>query len=246
MNQVYYDAYPLGNGEVQSYRGSACFSMVYGRLKQYQKIVIYHPKKEYDKQVYGDEASVQGQDLEEFLNCLREWKFNFTYNADDVMCDENDNNKQPAYSYTIIIKENKNVANKILINCIRYTCEGNFGGIVRAFLKMHRDEYKGVNSFTKLMIAHQYKGLSNTNHTFVPYERFVKPITDEEFESIVLNGDGDASICNLLPQSKVQIGRGYYGNDAETAAYKPILAAFKENKSCEEIVKIYKKQIQIA
>ncbi len=217
-----------------------CFSAIYNRLNTVDKMIIYHIKSELGTNKYefhGDDTytSIVGEELKQYLSILKEWGFKFEFN-------ENDNyDKKEAHSYTINIKDNSIVVNKILINCIRYTHEHNFPGIIRTFLRIYPEE-SIINTFTKFMLAHNYARLGNNNHTFVPYSYFVFPIKDEDFEELILKNNLHTSICELLPQSSHKIG-DYYGNMSKLAVY--LRKALNNGTSVNEIMEMYNKEIKI-
>ncbi len=223
------------NTDYSHYNRVPCFSGQYGNLETYSELELFVNKDwlkgsvNYPPDNYGaPKAILTLDDFKEYIRLL---------NVMGLKCEIKNEEVDNQIVLYVDFRKNNLIANKIILNSLRYLCEGNFQNIVKWFLKFSKEKVIGVNLYTKFIIAHNWGRLSNINHAFIPYYSFAKPLNNEEFKKALLDNNSKSTVLSVIPACKESFNEddGYCRRDELTIMFKEGVL-FKD---------IYKKYVEL-
>ena len=227
------------------HRNAACYAQHYGQLRNYTSLNVYVDKKwmlekRADNNIYYKEprAAFTIEDYKEYVRLLKLMGMKLSMVEED---------KQ--FVFNVPLDKQKCMANKLVLNCIRYLCEDPYPSIVKHFLHLCKDECGSVSTFTKLLLAHQCFMMYHGGHTFIPGMYIPLPLSNKQLKEIIIDNDENKTVTSVLPVTnkifnertvdKVE-GNKYYSGWKYIDHRDPIFKLFKQGATVKEIYKQYK------
>jgi hypothetical protein len=179
---------------------AACYANHYSRLKQFKECVVevpvIHLQHQYDKAITFTE-----EDFVEYVRLLNVMGFKFSMKKENNV-----------FLFTVNFIENKNIANKIILNAIRYLSEDYLPYVPYFFLKFAKGKMFGVNLWTRFMMAHYaHDNFSNNGHTICNGACLPKILTNAIFKEKILDNDAEMYASSVIPHGTKPI-MGYNPN----------------------------------
>lgn len=223
---------------------AACYYEHYGKLNQYATVLVYSPKSfmakrtaptsGYGAKMYAWDAFTT-EEYKEYVRLLNGMGFKFT------MAEEKER-----FVFTVQIKDNSIVANKIILNAIRYLCENPYPSIVKEFLLLAKQKMVGVNNYTKFILAHNAWAMGHGGHSFIPGHVLTLPLSNKDFKEKVLSSNSDNRICVMIPQctkpfqTRSTTEKDRYGGWAYIDMRTNLFKMFEARAPLKDLIKEYK------
>lgn len=212
------------NGTLIPKQTYICYHLHYGALRKYTSMQVF-AKKHYLKANGKMWTDFTSEEVFEYVRLLNVMGLNFTMEE-----------QEDEYVFTVPLSANPIMHNKMILNCVRYLCEDNFPGIVKTFLRYAKEKVFGVNLYTKLVIAHDYRERGNVNHMFIPWYSFALQMSNAEVKRLIIDNDGNQALNVTVAHLKKPFQKGYGENSPLPEIHKLVA----EGKPFKDIYKKYK------
>lgn len=185
------------------HKNAPCFVAHYDRLKDYKSATVFveecfmRAKAPHPRDPMWKWNAFTDADYKEYVRLLNVMGFHVTLTHED---------KPAQYKFKVNLTKHTVVANKIILNAIRYLCEDPYMAIASEFLRLSK--YKGgtVSTYSKFIIAHYIFNIGHGGHTFLPTYNLPLLLKNKEFKALVLDNTKNTFVCDLLPQCKKPVG----------------------------------------
>jgi hypothetical protein len=178
----------LKDDKKKSYSDTACFAPHYYAAHNVQTWKVRIPTVESGWDL-GGTTRLPDDEVRRYLNAIKAMGFNFTYKLGEF-------NGRKCFTATIQSSENTEIACLLVLNALRYLYEDNMVFIPEAFLKWIKPEDKPNELLNKLFMAHYLDTIRNSNHSFLQHYTILVPLSQEEFDEIILKNTDHVTHVN--------------------------------------------------
>lgn len=228
------------NGKISKFIEAACFANHYSVLHMYKSLTVHVDKAWMRERLpikgyFGESAgwrSFSGDDYYEYVRLLKLMGMKFSFKEEDLQ-----------FLFVIDLSKNKYIANKLLLNAIRYLCEDPFPTIVESFLRLSKEKMPGVSMYNRFILAHQCRAMYHGGHTFIPSYTLPLLLSQKDFKDKLINNDENKTVTSQVPTCK----KVFMQRDEDNLVKKnidrrtPLFELFGKGALLKDILKEYKR-----